>query len=82
MASPGPAHPAKTSAHRPEARPDYYPRALALWPRLELTRLGKVRRDPRRVAALVSHRTTLPREAILALLGMAREAGKERLESS
>ena len=69
MDSPGPAHAAGVPGRRPEARPDYYSRALALWPRLESTRLSKVRRNPRLVAALVSHRTTLPREAILCLLG-------------
>jgi hypothetical protein len=42
---------------------------MALWPRLEPTRLSRVRSDPIRVAGLVSRRTTLPMESILALLG-------------
>ncbi|HJX67660.1 MAG TPA: hypothetical protein VJ258_02920 [Candidatus Limnocylindrales bacterium] len=78
MDSPTPAHPARARAPRPETRPDYTSRALALWPRLEPTRLSRVRRDPRRVAALVSHRTILSRESILALLGAPHEAGKKR----
>jgi hypothetical protein len=52
---------------------------MALWPRLEPTRLSRVRRDPQRVAALISHRTILSRESILALLGAPQEAGKKRL---
>jgi hypothetical protein len=72
-----PAHPARTRAPRPETGPDYYSRALALWPRLEPARLSRVRRDPRRVAALISHRTILSRESILALLGAPQEAGKK-----
>lgn len=77
MDSPTPAHRAKTRDPRPESRPDYYSRALALWPRLEPARLSRVRRDPRRVAALISHRTILSRELILALLGAPQEAGKK-----
>ena len=49
--------------------PDYYARGLALWPRLETPRPGHVRRDPRRIATLVSRRTNLSYQAILALLG-------------
>lgn len=54
-------------------RPDYCSRALALWPRLDLQRLARARHDAGRVATLVSHRTTLPRRAILELLGAAPE---------
>jgi len=50
-------------------RPDYCSRALALWPRVDRGRLGRVRHDPGRVAALISHRTNLSRNAILQLLG-------------
>ena len=49
--------------------PDYYVRALALWPRLEAPRLEHVRHDPNRMAALISRRTSLSVEAILELLG-------------
>ena len=54
-----------------EPTPDYCARALALWPRLERGRLARVRRDPGRVAALISHRTNLSYEAILELLGVS-----------
>ncbi len=43
-------------------------RALALWPRLDRRRLSRCACDPRRMVALISRRTSLPREAILALL--------------
>jgi hypothetical protein len=49
--------------------PDYCSRALALWPRAERVRLARVRHNPGRVAALISHRTNLSRNAILELLG-------------
>lgn len=49
--------------------PDYYPRALALWPRLDHPRQRSVRHDPVRMAALISRRTNLSTEAILDLLG-------------
>jgi hypothetical protein len=53
----------------PQSVPDYYSRALALWPRLGHPRSGLVRRDPRRMAALISRRTNLSYRAILELLG-------------
>lgn len=53
----------------PQPTPDYYARALALWPRLGYSRPGRVRRDPRRVAALISRRTNLSYQTILKLLG-------------
>jgi hypothetical protein len=55
-------------APRPDL-PDYFDRALALWPRLERPRLARVRHDPHRMAALISRRTTLSYVAILELLG-------------
>lgn len=45
-------------------------RALALWPRLDATALRRCRHDARRIAALVSRRTTMPPEAILRVLTM------------
>jgi hypothetical protein len=51
------------------AAPDYYARALSLWPRLDHPRPAQVRYDPRRIAVRISRRTNLPVEAILALLG-------------
>jgi hypothetical protein len=54
---------------RLQSPPDYYARGLALWPRLSPPRQDRVRRDPRRIAALVSRRTNLSYQAILALLG-------------
>jgi hypothetical protein len=53
----------------PQPTPDYYARALVLWPRLGYPRPGRVRRDPRRVAALISRRTNLAYQTILELLG-------------
>ncbi len=61
--------PAADPAPPPDVEPDYCARALALWPRLDGHRLARVRRDPRRVAALVSRRTTLSKAAILELIG-------------
>jgi hypothetical protein len=61
-----------TPAAVPSLPADYYARALALWPRLEHHRLARVKHDPGRVAALVARRTTLPKEAILELLGAPR----------
>ena len=43
-------------------------RALALWPRLDRRSLRRCAGDPKRMVALISRRTKLPREAILALL--------------
>jgi hypothetical protein len=68
------ANPARAlTRHAPTPRNglDYYARAVALWPPLEYPKLGRVRRDPNLMAALISRRTTLPVEAILALLGVA-----------
>ena len=45
-------------------------RALALWPGLNRPALTRCGHDPRRIARLVSRRTTLPPEAILLLLTM------------
>jgi hypothetical protein len=59
----------ETPSLPPDLGPDYGSRALALWPRLGRRGLTRVRHDPRRVAALVSRRTTLPPRAILELLG-------------
>jgi hypothetical protein len=58
-----------TDGPLPQTAPDYYARALAIWPRLGYPRPGRVRRDPRRVATLISRRTNLSYCAILELLG-------------
>jgi len=58
-----------------QSSPDYYLRALALWPRLEPPRPEHVRHDPNRMAARISRRTTLPVETILALLGADGDKG-------
>jgi hypothetical protein len=58
-----------TPTLQPEPPADYASRALALWPRIERQRLARVKHDPRRVAALISHRTRLSIAAILELLG-------------
>ena len=61
--------------------PDYYLRALALWPRLEPPRFEHVRHDPNRMAARISRRTRLSPEAILALLSADPGAGLAAIES-
>ena len=53
----------------PSTAPDYYARALALWPRLGHPHSARLRYDPRRVAAVISRRTNLPVAAILSLIG-------------
>ena len=58
--------------------PDYYVRALALWPRLEPPRTERIRHDPNRMAARIARRTRLSREAILALLGAAADGSTDR----
>jgi hypothetical protein len=45
-------------------------RALARWPRLEPAALRRCRHDPRRIAALVARRTSIPPEAIVELLSV------------
>jgi hypothetical protein len=45
-------------------------RALALWPRLDPAALRRCRHDARRIAVLVSRRTTMPPETILRALMM------------
>jgi hypothetical protein len=45
-------------------------RALTMWPRLDRAALRRCRHDPRRIAALVARRTSIPPEAILQLLTM------------
>jgi hypothetical protein len=47
---------------------EYDRRALAIWPRLDRRALRRCRHDPRRIAALVSRRTSLPLESIVYLL--------------
>lgn len=60
--------PATPAASPTPPEPDYYARALALWPRLD-PRFSRVRRNPYRMALLVSRRTNLSLDAILELLG-------------
>jgi hypothetical protein len=69
--SSGPAGQARPIGPMSYEGPDYGIRALALWPRLDVHRLARVRHDRNRVAALVSRRTTLSYVAILELLGDA-----------
>jgi len=49
--------------------PDYYGRAVVLWPRLACARIARVRHDPYRMASIVARRTTLSYRSILELLG-------------
>jgi hypothetical protein len=46
----------------------YARRALTLWPRLDREKLRRTHGDPRRIARLVAHRTTLSVETILMIL--------------
>ena len=46
----------------------YAARARALWPRLDGRALSRCEEDPKRMARLISRRTSLSEEAILALL--------------
>jgi hypothetical protein len=64
------AMPAPLVERTTESQVDYCSRALVLWPRLERDRLARARNDPARVAALISHRTTLSLGAIMELLGV------------
>lgn len=64
-------HVAKQSRGRPVGA-DVRRRALAIWPWLDRTKLIRTRGDPDRVARLVGHRTSLPNEAILGMLGVRR----------
>ena len=57
--------------------PALYRRALALWPRLDPRALRRCGYDPRRVAALVSRRTSLPLETIIVLLTAPRVSHDE-----
>lgn len=43
-------------------------RALAFWPRLNPKALRRCHHDPRRIARLIAHRTSLSRDMILDLL--------------
>jgi hypothetical protein len=46
----------------------YNLRALSIWPRLDRRALGRCGCDPERIARLVARRTSLPIEAVLALI--------------
>ena len=50
------------------AEPIIERRALAIWPRLDRAALRRCGGDPRRIARLVSHRTTLSIEVIVGML--------------
>lgn len=45
-------------------------RALAIRPGFDRTKLARTCGDPHRVARLAEHRTALPRESILRMLGV------------
>ena len=57
----------------PPSPDDLCARALALWPRLDRARLTRTKGDPVRIARLVTHRTSLTFDCILAILTKARE---------
>jgi hypothetical protein len=43
-------------------------RAIALWPRLDRAQLSRARGDPQKIARVITRRTALPVEAIVAIL--------------
>jgi hypothetical protein len=51
-----------------EPKLDCRRRALALWPGLDLKKLSRTRGEPRRVARLISRRTSLSFDEILGIL--------------
>ncbi len=53
----------------PSAAIDSRRRALAIWPRLDASKLARTCGEPERVARLVERRTSLSRKAIVQLLG-------------
>jgi hypothetical protein len=57
-------------AHGSAWGPEVDRQALAVWPRLGRRALRRCGHDPRRVAALVSRRTSMPPEVIVSLLTM------------
>lgn len=64
---PGPV-PVMRSAGQRGLPPPLHRRALALWPRLDARALRRCGHDPRRIALLVSRRTSLSVEAITVML--------------
>jgi hypothetical protein len=50
--------------------PEIDRQALAMWPRLGRRALRRCCHDPRRIATLVSRRTSIPPEVIVAILTM------------
>ena len=52
-------------------------RALALWPRLDPAALRRCQHDVKRIAALISRRTTMAPEAIVGVLLMPRVRDEE-----
>ena len=50
-------------------------RAIALWPRLDRAQLNRAHGDPQKIARVITRRTALPLEAIVAIL--VREASSE-----
>jgi len=65
---------ARGSSVRSEGTDALERRAMALWPRLDRAALRRCHNDARRIAALVARRTTMPPEAIVAVLTMPRVA--------
>jgi hypothetical protein len=70
----GPVPVARRRAPRPVrslARPSttcYVERALLLWPRLDRAKIQRIADNPARIAEIVERRTSLPFDAILAML--------------
>jgi hypothetical protein len=66
-------------SHVVEARPEpryeedspVVRRAMVAWPRLDRRALRRCGNDPRRIATIVTHRTSLPRVVVLQILETA-----------
>jgi hypothetical protein len=54
-------------------------RAQELWPRIDSRALRRCAHDPRRIAVLVSHRTSLSVEVIIAMLTRPRVSDVEAI---
>ena len=63
-----PAAPGVSRRTMPPSTSCYLERAIVLWPRLDQSRIRKVADNPARMAEIIAQRTSLPHEAILAML--------------
>ena len=77
--SPDARHPADSTrgGRRSSGSSPYATRALTIWPRLDAAGLARAGDDPRRIAALVARRSSLPVDVITGMLaGQAAAASR------